>query len=268
LSGHALSPGDATSPARRGQWRTFHRDEETLQLRGDCRLGFERMRWMVLLGLVGCAQSTRPSEDQFADLSAQTGDLSGFLNEDGGGDMSVDAAPAVFFGDGGSCAPRVNEVQTSISGDSRWEFVEIYNPCPDLYLDGWTLVYRSATNVAPRDGNDSQTLFTFGHVLLPRFGFAVLSGPSYTGPSDGMLAGLGLADDGAVGIRDPSARLTDSVAWGAVSAGHAFVEGTAAPKPARLNAPGQSLARRPDGYDSNDNATDFVPATPTPGGHN
>ena len=232
------------------------------------------MRWMPLLCLLGCAESTRPGNELFHDLAAAD-DLSSALSEDGGGsdfavevDLAADAAPPVFFGDGGTCAPRVNEVQTSISGDSRWEFVEIYNPCSDLYLDGWTLVYRSATNTAPRDGNDSQTLYTFGHVLMPRAGFLVLGGSSYTGPSNGMLAGLGLADDGAVGLRDPSARLADSVAYGAVSAGNTFIETTPASKPARLSAPGQSIGRRPDGYDSNDNATDFIPGTPTPGGHN
>src|SRR3954447_14027834 len=131
------------------------------------------MRWMPLVYFVGfaelggCAQSTRPGDEVLPDLTAEAGDLSGTLAEDGGADLGVDAAPVVFFGDGGSCAPRVNEVQTSISGDSHWEFVEIYNPCPDLYLDGWTLVYRSATNLAPRDGNDSQTLYSFGHVLVP-----------------------------------------------------------------------------------------------------
>ena len=155
-----------------------------------------------------------------------------------------------------------------MAGDSRVEFVELYNPCSDFVLDGWTLVYRSATNVAPVDGNDSQTLYTFAAKTMPPGGFVLLSGPSYTGPSDGMLAGLGLADDGAVGLRDPNAHLADAIAYGAVSAGHGFIETAAASKPPRTTAPGQSLGRKPDGYDTNNNATDFVAGTPTPGGHN
>jgi hypothetical protein len=222
-------------------------------------------RWLILLAVAGCAQSTKAGPDEQHDLSLQDAmesvDLGGVL---GGGQDSG----TLTFGDGGTCAPRINELQTSVAGDSHWEFVEIYNPCAaDFPLAGWTLVYRSATNLAPRDGNDSGTLYSFTQTIAQN-GFITLAGSTFTGPNDGMMMGLGLADDGAIGLRDPAARLADSVAFGAVSAGHAFIEGMPATKPPRTNAPGNSIARRPDGYDSNDNATDFVAATPTPGGHN
>ena len=232
-----------------------------------------RLAWWLLL-CASCAQLERGGvgHDQgAADLSssgvvdlaqAEAGPI-------GGSDAAARDLLPVVYGDGGLCAPKINEVQTSVSGDARWEFVEVYNPCGDFDLTGWSLVYRSATDVAPRDGNDSQTLFTFA-TTIPHAGFLVITGPStgYAGPSDGMLAGLGLADDGAVGLRDGSARLADSVAYGAVSTGQAFIEGTAAQKPPRSSAPGQSIARKPDGKDSNDNSQDFAVATPTPGGHN
>jgi hypothetical protein len=236
-----------------------------------------RVGWWLLM-CASCAQlegagvgrdQGAPGEDlssaAVVDLAAVESGPSG-----GGGDLAAPRDLAqLSYGDGGLCAPKINEVQTSVSGDARWEFVEVYNPCGDFDLSGWSLVYRSATDVAPRDGNDSQTLYTFAKTI-PHDGFLVITGPStgYTGPSDGMLAGLGLADDGAVGLRDNAARLADSVAYGAVSAGNAFIEGSAAQKPPRTSAPGQSIARKPDGNDSNDNSKDFAVATPTPGGHN
>ncbi len=230
---------------------------------------------VMLLLAVGCAQTNPAGSDTRHDLAMSLpddlGDVDLALDDQGATpiDAGRDLASA-YVGDAGLCSPRINEVQTSVSGDARWEFVELFNPCNDFALDGWTLVYRSATNLAPRDGNDSGTLYSFGNVTLPRGGFLVLTGPStgYTGPSDGALLGLGLADDGAVGLRDPSARLADSVAYGAVSAGHAFIETAAATKPPRVTAPGQSIARHPDGWDTNDNASDFSVSTPTPKGHN
>jgi Lamin Tail Domain len=237
-----------------------------------------RLGWWLLF-CASCAQLERAGvgRDQGAaaeDLSSPSGVDLAQADAGPGGGGGGDAATRrdlaqVTYGDGGLCGPKINEVQTSVSGDARWEFVELYNPCGDFDLTGWTLVYRSATDVAPRDGNDSQTLYTFSQTV-PHGGFLVITGPSagYTGPSDGMLAGLGLADDGAVGLRDASAHLADSVAYGAVSAGNAFIEGTAAGKPPRTSAPGQSIARKPDGEDSNNNSTDFAAGTPTPGGHN
>src|SRR5262249_38081428 len=93
--------------------------------------------------------------------------------------------------------------------------------------------------------------------------YLVYSGTGFTGPSDGALLS-GVAADGAVGLRDASGVLIDSVAWGGAAGG--FAEGgSAAPYPPTVNSPGNSDARIPNGADSDNNAHDFqVATTPTP----
>jgi hypothetical protein len=77
------------------------------------------------------------------------------------------------------------------------------------------------------------------------------------GTNTGALAGAA----GAVALRNASGTIVDSVAYGTVSAGHAFLEGTSAPTPPARS----SIVRTPNGRDTNNNAADFtVTSTPTP----
>jgi hypothetical protein len=251
------------------------------------------MRWLLVVLVAGCAESTPGRKDPdthdlslptaAVDLGAADDLASPAMVSDGGRDLGRDlghdlasppdqaAAPPAFYGDGGQCGPKVNEVQTSVSGGTGsgyYEFVELYNPCPDFYLDGWSVVYRSASNTSAANGNDSTTLYSFGHVLFASAHYLVLGGQTFPGPADAPLSGPGIADDGSVGIRDPQSRLVDSVAFGAVDPANAFIENTAATKAPRVGAPGMSIQRRPDGWDTNDNAADFTAASPTPGAAN
>jgi hypothetical protein len=251
-----------------------------------------RLIFLATAVLAGCAASA-PSEPGRYDLSSgddltvvRPADDGGLPGDDGGLDLAMRGgldlavrdlgsldAPAgagdlarIEYGDGGVCGPRVNEVQTSVVTMGNWEFVEIYNPCPAaIDLSGWSLVYRSAGNLSAPNGNDTSTLYTWSTGSIPPGAYRVYGGKDFPGTVDGMLAGSGLADDGAVGLRDAAATLVDSVAYGAVSAGHAFIEGSPAPKPSRLASPGKSISRIPDGYDTNDNSSDFKATDPTPG---
>jgi hypothetical protein len=233
--------------------------------------------WLPLVLLAGCAQTSPAGMDR--DLGGASADLASAATPPDlamvvrNGDLGVPdlAMPAaadlarVFYGDGGLCAPRINEVQTSVVGTSRWEFVELYNPCTPIDLNGWTLVYRSTANVAPVSGNDTSTLVSWqASKVMATGGFVLYGGANFPMPGDGKLAGSGLADDGAIGLRDPNGVLVDSVAYGSASMS-AFVEGAPAPAASRLNAPGGSISRQPDGYDTNHNDTDFHKTTPTPG---
>lgn len=76
-----------------------------------------------------------------------------------------------------SCYPVINEVMTGTSASSTDEFVEIYNPCPyAMDLNGWKLVYRSASNVNPVSGPDSAILVTWTNVVIPAGGYLVYGG--------------------------------------------------------------------------------------------
>ena len=78
-----------------------------------------------------------------------------------------------------------------------------------------------------------------------------------------------LATSGSVALRDGAGAIVDSVAYGNVAAGNAFIETAAAPLPPSLSSPGGSIQRLPNGADSHDNSHDFATTTTaTPGAVN
>jgi hypothetical protein len=167
-----------------------------------------------------------------------------------------------------SCHLVVNELQTETTQQATEEFVEIYNPCASaVTVDGWKLGYRSATNVNGATSSDNSTLYTFAGSLASGAYF-VLGGAKFLGTKQGALAS-GLATSGSVALRDGSGAIVDSLAYGSVAAGNAFIETAAAPLPPSLSSPGGSIERMPNGSDTNDNSHDFSTTTQaTPGAVN
>jgi hypothetical protein len=161
----------------------------------------------------------------------------------------------------GSGVVRVNEVETGTTGSASDEFVELSNTgSAAVDIGGWKVVYRSAS------GTSDTTLATIpAGTSLPARAFFVLGGSAYAGAAVADLsfsAGLA-ATGGGVGVRDSSGTLVDGVGWG--TAANAFVEGSPAAAPPATAAPGSSIARFPDGHDTDANAVDFtVTSTATP----
>jgi hypothetical protein len=160
-------------------------------------------------------------------------------------------------GNAAGCHLMVNEVQIGSTVGPSDEFVEIFNSCPTaVTLGGWTLAYRS------QSGTSDVTLFSWDSGTIAGNGFALIVGSAWSGTTqgDGTFASGGLAaDGGAVGLRDKSNALADSVGYGGAT--NAFVEGSAAPAPPN----GSSIGRSPNGTDTDDNAADFAAfAVPTP----
>jgi hypothetical protein len=184
---------------------------------------------------------------------------------DGGG-LGLDGSvtlPDAGASDTGGTAPCgtvvINELQTE-GASANDEFVELANPgsCA-VSLAGYELRYRSKA-----DGASGSPLYTFGAGASIASGGRVLVA---TGSLPGKIGTLtpGMAKDGGqVGLVDDKKQLVDGVAYGAVSSG-AYLEGNAAPAPPASG----SIARKPDGTDTDDNASDFtVASTPTPGAAN
>ncbi len=168
-----------------------------------------------------------------------------------------------------NCHLVINEVQTGTTATLTEEFVEIYNPCgAAVTVDGWKLAYRAATNTASAAAaNDSSSLYTFAGSIAAG-GYFVLGGSGFAGTKNGALAS-GIAASGAVALRDGSGNIVDSVAWGTITTGNAFVEGAAAPLPPVSASPGSSIARLPNGTDSDHNNSDFqTDSASTPGAAN
>lgn len=156
--------------------------------------------------------------------------------------------------------PRINEVQTDGAGGASDEWVELYNPCGQPFpLAGWKLMYRSATNSTATDtstvGMLSGSIDANGYYLVANTnysGAATADIKPFSGGGGLLLTG------GAVGLRDPSGTLVDGVGWG--NANNPFVETSAAIAPASR----RSIARHPNGADTNNNANDFTDSTPSP----
>ena len=94
-------------------------------------------------------------------------------------------------------------------------------------------------------------------------GYLLIAGPAFAAdggsvPDQTYGAGKLAAAGGGVGLRDAAQMLVDSVGYG--TATNAFVEASVAAAPPN----GQSIARKPNGVDTNQNALDFAVATPSP----
>lgn len=154
------------------------------------------------------------------------------------------------------CHPVINELQIAgaTAGD---ELVELFNPCASSApLAGHSLVYRSAS------GTSDVALVDLSSFTLPAGGYLLFAGAGCTicGAADGTFGGATGALGGAgggVALKD-GAVVVDSVGYG--TATNAFVEGTVKAAPAT----GASIARKPNGADTDDNAADFAEQTPTP----
>ncbi len=129
-------------------------------------------------------------------------------------------------------------------------------------LMGWKLVYRSAS------GSSDVTLFTWGQESLAAGEYRLIVGSALAGTAgeDGVFKSGGLAAaGGGLELRDAAGDRVDSMGYGTATNG--FVEGQPCAAPAVTSSPGQSVARMPNGTDTDNNAADFtVTSFPTPRG--
>ncbi|MGQ0723470.1 MAG: hypothetical protein ACT4PE_18125 [Candidatus Eiseniibacteriota bacterium] len=154
----------------------------------------------------------------------------------------------------------INEVLYDPEGaDGALEFVEIAATAgtdPDASLAGWTL----ETGNGARPGEWTAAWVGAAADRLHAGLFVV--GESAVEPRPDAVVDLDLQNGpDACRLRGPSGE-TDLVGWGA-PLDPSFFEGEAAADPNGL-----SLARLPDGFDTDRNAADFLTATPSPGEFN
>jgi hypothetical protein len=166
----------------------------------------------------------------------------------------------------GACGVVVNEVQIGSAVGVADEMVELFNSCArSITLAGNTVLVARALG-------DPTTieLQDLAGVTIPAGGYRLFTNTSYAGlgASDGVFPIAGadlLTGNGAVAIaarRGAAYDVLDAVAWGAGGGAGAPAEGATRPA---APADGKTLARLPNGADSDDNGADFSSAAaPTP----
>jgi hypothetical protein len=206
-------------------------------------------------------------------MSADSGSGSMMMGTDSGGGSSNDSGSSsgTDSGGGGPCAGEVviNEIEVAGATASD-EFTELYNPANcSLSLNSIALGYHSASGNDVTTGVPINMFVGMSGQSIPAHGFFLVGGSGYAGSTDakatadmagagGRVAVFALAPDGGVG------KVLDSVAYGTATSGIWVEKNAAAAPPAK-----QSIGRKPDGADTDDNATDFkAMTTPTPGAKN
>lgn len=215
-------------------------------------------------GTAGAAGTSGSAGEGGSAGSSATGGSAGASGSAGKGGSSGQAGSGGAQGTGGSSNPNchlvLNEVQIGSSSSAADEFIEIFNPCPAAVdLTGWKLIYRAAAST-----NDI-TLLALTSLNIASQGYVVIGGSTFTGKSDDTYTAGGLAAaGGGVALHDGSGDTIDSIGYGTATNG--LVEGGKAPDAPAL---GSSLARVPNGKDTDSNDADFqVVASPTPGAAN
>ncbi len=189
--------------------------------------------------------------------------------------------PFMIFALLGACAQAqvanhvvISEFATrGAAGNAAGEFVEIYNPTnAAVNISGWKLEYRSAS------GSSYSALATVPQgTLLPPKSFFLFTSPTWTGSPAGDVSwgASGLADNGGLRISTATNVAVDRVGYGSGN----DPEGSAAPnhgdaandnsveRKASASSTAASLGaggaeeRAGNGWDTDDNAADFVAQT-------
>jgi hypothetical protein len=163
----------------------------------------------------------------------------------------------------GGCGVKVNELllsalKTNGTSSPNDEWVELHNTCSTgIDLHGYSLRYRSKDD---NNGSADTVLVDDIATTIKASGYLLYRGSGYpiNLQHDGDLQGQMADSAGGVAIiHVKSGAIIDSVCWGHVVSTHKFLEGTAAPAPPETTIPGTTLAREPDGADTDNNSVDF-----------
>lgn len=171
---------------------------------------------------------------------------------------------------GVTCHVIINELETGSGFTGADEFVEFYNPCGNaIDLVNYAMVYRTGTNANGAAAANDDATIGFGAMpnifVVPAKGYLTACAQGYylKAECDALYQTATLQNlTGAVGLRDGNGNLVDSVAYGAVALGHAFMKVAPAPPPP-LTFAGDSIGRLPNGVDSGNNSKDWKATTTT-----
>jgi|GEM_PF-916138 len=176
------------------------------------------------------------------------------------------AAPEPARGAGGGV--YISELQTNgaASGQSNYEFVELYNASEtDISLHGWQLEYRAASTSNGTDCTKGWKTVPFPDGAIKAHHYYLLADKNYPIVADARFSLDMAATAGTVHILDSNKHVIDSLAWGDGSSCGAGAAATMASGQSLERLPGISAPFGGNGYDTGNNQNDFaLRATPEP----
>ncbi|OGZ72544.1 MAG: hypothetical protein A2908_01580 [Candidatus Staskawiczbacteria bacterium RIFCSPLOWO2_01_FULL_38_12b] len=167
--------------------------------------------------------------------------------------------PKISGGRGGSSStfyPKllISEVQIGGSAGEKEEFIELYNPNnQDIDLTGWYIHKNTKKDAIDYQTFVSKTLFLGKKINANGYFLIVRQGSGFLGD---IVVDSPLTQDNSLILKNPNGDISDKVGWGLAQDYEL--------SPAQNPFDGQSIGRKPDQKDSENNATDFETDTPTP----
>lgn len=157
----------------------------------------------------------------------------------------------------------INEVAYDGPGSDTDVFIELKGP-PGMALDGWSLVAINGNGGAVYDQLAlTGAIGADGYLVVAKAG----AGPAVSAATD-IVDGIADLQNGPDSLQlQLGGVVVDAVAYGDFGAGD-VAAGEGAPAPDTTTNGAESISRVPDGADTDDNATDFVVTSPTPGAPN
>jgi|GEM_PF-2213806 hypothetical protein len=151
----------------------------------------------------------------------------------------------------------ISEVQIAGVTGEKEEFVELYNPnSQEVDLTGWYLQRKTktASNYATFAAN---TLFSGKKINSNSYFLIAREGSGFSGD---VITDNPLTQDNTLALKNPNGDISDTVGWGQAPDYET--------SPTQNPLPGQSIGRKSDEPDTNNNAADFEIDDPTPNAKN
>jgi hypothetical protein len=199
---------------------------------------------------------TRGNSSKGEDMRLRAAIFVGLLMAQFGGWLLL---PAVTLA--GSSGVYISELQTGgATGRPNDEFVELYNASStDVALKGWQLEYRAATTANGTDCTKGWTkTAALPDTVIKAHRYFLLADRTYPVVANAQFSFDMSSTSGTVHVLDGTKHVVDAVAWGddtPCGSGHAVALGSGQ---SAERLPGAQVPTGGNGYDTGDNARDFV----------
>ena len=167
------------------------------------------------------------------------------------------SSPIIYYGGGNTRSYSkilISEIQIAGLTDEKEEFVELYNPNnSDVDLSDWYLQRKTKTGTS-YSTYAANTLFSGKKISA--LGYFLVAREGYFSNAADISVDNPLTEDNSLVLKNPNGEISDKIGWGQAQEYET--------KPAQNPVSGQSVGRKPDQGDTDNNSIDFEIDDPTP----